>query len=134
MDESEHRIDRRRALGLGAKVAAGAWVAPVILTIDRAAAQGSAGFFITGFVTNCLNELGPGETFDLVAEETTTSLQYFATTDDPGGTFTLGPLPAGTYNITFTPTGGGFPDDQVTDVIVSGPPLQLILDYDANGC
>lgn len=111
-------VDRRQALKVSGVVAAAAWVAPAILSLDAAAAQTSAPGLggVSGQVL-----CGPFP-FDGIPVELT----------GPGGTFnTVSSLPTGAYSFTGIPAGsytlqaGAEPPVPVTITVGGNPVVDL---------
>jgi hypothetical protein len=127
-DHQPIEIDRRRALRTGAAAVAGAgvlWAAPSILSVDAASAAtaappGPGNGNISGTVSFCQpgNPAPQGGAWNVVAAPVSPGPSS-STTTDAFGAYLL-TVPAGTYNVTFTPAGGPFngPSETVNNVVV----------------
>jgi hypothetical protein len=98
-------VSRRRAMQVGAGVAAGAWIAPAVLSIDAAKAATGApgGGTISGTATSCQGSPLDGTTIFAVPTAGT-SLQ---TTTAADGSFSFINVPPGDYTVGLQPSGFG---------------------------
>ncbi len=141
--ERSGSVDRRKVLGVAAAAAAGAWVAPVVLS-SPAYAQATAGqpaASLFGIVTDCGNALGQGESATVYATLQGSGpggAQVATTTTPPGdGSYTLNLPGPGTYDlyvVLHIPGSPGFdigPFGGGTAVAAGGA---LLFDIDITAC
>lgn len=111
--------DRRRVLGLGAAVAAGAWAAPAILSLDAAAAQtpGAVGGIVgTAFDGGCQGPPLPIPFASVEAQGPLPGGTVFSTVADGNGDFSFTGLTPGTYDLRLAGDIG------VPYAVAAGPP------------
>ena len=133
---------RRRAIALGAGVAGAAWVAPSILSVDAASAATippppPPSGILNGVVTWCGNPLSPGVTYLLTATQNPGGAVGSTTVPDTG-IYSIGGLPAGSYDVVLHPNGTntGGPDQTfpAAAVVPAGGSVKFSPSYSGSGC